>query len=49
MTSRKRSQPSALELMDAERVLINPLNHSLSKQQYSFSKAERFERCKTQN
>ena len=27
------------ELMDAERILINPLNRSSSKQQYSFSKA----------
>ena len=49
MNSRKKSQPPSLELMDAERVLINPLNHSLSKQQYTFSKAQRFERCKTQN
>lgn len=34
--------------MDAERVLINPLNQSRSKQQYSFSKAERWVRCRTQ-
>ncbi len=27
------------ELMDAERVLINPLNQSRSKQQYTFPKA----------
>ena len=36
------------ELMDAERILINPLNHSISKQQYSFPKADRWTRCKTQ-
>lgn len=35
--------------MDAERILINPLNHSTSKQQYSFPKAERWSRCKTHN
>jgi hypothetical protein len=34
--------------MDAERILINPLNHSLSKQQYSFPKAQRWTRCKTE-
>lgn len=37
------------DLMDAERILINPLNHSKSKQQYSFPKAERWTRCKTHN
>jgi hypothetical protein len=29
-------------------VLINPLNHSTAKQQYSFPKAQRWERVKTQ-
>ena len=36
-------------LLDAERVLINPLNRSPSKQQYSFARAQRFDRCYTQN
>jgi hypothetical protein len=48
MSSRK-TLPHTDDLLDAERVLINPLNHSSSKQQYSFSKAQRFERCYTQN
>lgn len=48
MTSRK-TLVSEADLMDAERILINPLNQSTSKQQYSFPKAERWSRCKTHN
>ena len=35
------------ELLSAEQVLINPLNRSTSKQQYSFPKANRFATSKT--
>jgi hypothetical protein len=37
------------ELLDAEQVLINPLNRSTSKQQYSFPKANRFGSSKTEH
>jgi hypothetical protein len=49
MKSRVKTHPDEYELMDAEKVLLNPLNQSTSKQQYSFPKADRFLRCKTQN
>lgn len=48
MRSSKTLEPMD-DLMDAERILINPLNHSTAKQQYSFSRAERWHRCKTQH
>lgn len=47
MSSQKKLVPDD-ELMDAERILINPLNLSRSKQQYSFPRAERWQRSKTQ-
>ena len=39
MSSRGKLRPFQDELMDAERVLVNPLNSSTSKQQFSFPRA----------
>jgi len=45
--SRIKFMMNTEELLSAEQVLINPLNRSTSKQQYSFPKANRFATSKT--